>query len=475
MLDKSALKFRVTKKCLAAFAFQMGLLMLSVFFAISNEWPLEFLCALTLVSSVSLLVMLSIIEEQFFTISILFMMFLSVFHFGQAWIYLFGAEVDTKISYDIFSLYSYQQIYEIMSFCLVAYNLLGIFLIAFFDKMANYQTPKNLPEMFSEAQRIKLYRFACVFFFVLVMPVAIYDYMSITITMASGHIGLYEQSDALATWAAANSYLPFVIIMLLLGSDKKSDTWKWIYAYAIGRCLLLMILTGKRGSLIIPLLIYVYCKHKFIKPIKKSNAIWVVICGVVLLSLISFIAYTRGDYSNENFFEFILKKNIIVQILSELGGTFTTTVLAFRYTENEMVLNGKSYLGALSVSVPLSDYFFPEIKQYYSLETILNQYSPSGGALGGSLFGELFINFKWASLLIVPIISLAVAKIEKSINRFESSLFTKCASVYFAYGLWIFVRGNLVDIVFIAKRILYVFIIYYLFSLIFNKSSEKLS
>lgn len=51
-----------------------------------------------------------------------------------------------------------------------------------------------------------IFNFGIIFFFVLLIPVIIYDYLSITITAQFGHIGLYENSGALSSWAAANSY-----------------------------------------------------------------------------------------------------------------------------------------------------------------------------------------------------------------------------------------------------------------------------
>lgn len=459
-----------SKAFLVIFA-QFVNLLVAVLFTMLDSSQLKALSFYSLFSTIAIMLFLIYIVKKTFTITTMFMLFLALFHFGQAWLYAFGGEVDKTISYDVFSLYQEQAIYSMLVFSLVSYNLIALFWILFSknDKdmgEALYETP-NERKIFD---RKLIFNFGIIFFFVLLIPVTIYDYLSITITAQFGHIGLYENSGVLSTWAAANSYFPLAIIMVLLGCDPQKNGWKWMYYYAIGRCLLLMILTGKRGTFVIPLLLYIFCKHHFIKKYKRKQIIWIAIAGFLLLSMISFISYGRGDYSNMDFFEFIREKNIIVQILSELGSSFTTTVLSYNYSLSNGFLEGKSYLGALSVFLPMSDVIAPELKAYFSLETILNPYSPSGGALGGSLFGEMYINFGYYALLLSPLYALLLSKMENVINNADKhSLFAVCSSVYISYGVWIYVRGNLVDVVFIAKRTLYVFILYLVFKELFGR------
>lgn len=453
---------------IAVILFQMLFLSLG-----SNFISLRFLSVFSLINTMVVMAFVFKIGKRIFSVSSMFMLFLAVFHFGQAWLYAFGGEVDKTISYDVFSLYQEQAIYSILMFSLVSYNLIALFWILFSkNDIVSGEAIQDSPNERVVFDRKIIFNFGIIFFFVLLIPVIIYDYLSITITAQFGHIGLYENSGALSTWAAANSYFPLAIIMVLLGCDPKKNGWKWMYYYAIGRCLLLMILTGKRGSFVIPLLLYIFCKHHFIKKYKRKHIIWIAIAGIFLLSMISFISYGRGDYSNMNFFEFMREKNIIVQILSELGGSLTTTVLSYNYSLSNGFLWGKSYLGALSVFFPLSDTFFAGIKEYMSVSALLNPYSPSGGALGGSLFGEMYINFGYYALLLSPLYAWVVSKTENIINNSgKHSLFAVCSSIYISYGFWIYVRGNLVDVVFIAKRTLYVLILFLIFKELFGRRS----
>jgi oligosaccharide repeat unit polymerase len=459
-----------SKASLIIFA-QFVNLLVAVLFTMLDSNQLKALSFYSLFSTIAIMLFLIYIVKKTFTITTMFMLFLALFHFGQAWLYAFGGKVDTNIAYDNFSLYSQEEIHNILLFGLITYNLIAFFMICYLRKNSVLPTDDNKKSKFDYDRKI-VFTFGILFLLVLIVPVMIYDYLLISISTAYGHFGLYEYSDQLSVWAAANSYFPFAILMVMLGSDPSKKNWKLIYYYAIVRCILLMLLTGKRGSFVIPLILYIYCKHNFIDKYKRRHLVIGAAGLFLMLTLISFVAYGRGDYSNMNFTDFILEKNIIVQILSEFGSTFTTTILAYRYALSKGLLNGKSYLGALSVFLPFSDMLTPGLKSYMSVSALLNPNSPSGGALGGSLLGEMYINFGYFALCLTPLIAWMVGIVEKTLqNSSKYSLFSICCSVYISYGFWIWVRGNLVDVVFITKRVLYVWILYCIYILIIKRKT----
>lgn len=461
-----------SKAFLVIFA-QFVNLLVAVLFTMLDSSQLKALSFYSLFSTIAVMLFLIYVVKRTFTITTMFMLFLAMFHLGQAWLYAFGGKVDTSIAYDNFTLYPRDELYHILLFSLIAYNLIAFFLLCNFSRKDNHSdlSDENINKKMSY-DRQKVLTFGILFFLVLLVPVMIYDYLLVSISATYSHLGIYEFSEELSVWAAANSYFPLAIIMIMLGCDPKKKGWKWIYYYAIIRCLLLMLLTGKRGSFVIPLILYIFCKHFFIQKYKRRHFVLGAAGVVLFLALISFVAYGRGDYSNLNFIDFILEKNILVQTLSEFGSTFTTTILSYRYILSYGFLSGKSYLGALSVFLPFSEYFASGMQKYYSIARLLNQYSPSGGGLGGSLFGEMYINFGYYALFLTPLLAWMVSKIEKIIqNQKKYSLFSICCSVYISYGFWMWVRGNLVDVVFITKRVLYVWIIYCIYILIFKRKT----
>ena len=444
-------------------------------FICRDSASLKFFCKFSLVNTAIVIMIVCSVSKRIFSISSMFMLFLAVFHFGQAWLYVFDQKVDTTISYDIFSLYSDNVIHNTLVFSLFCYNFIALFWVLFL---------KNKPETIAgeieqsssifERDKELVLKFGVVFFLVLLIPILIYDISCIRITAESGYSGLYDNAESLSVLSAVDSYFPLAVIMVLIGCNPEKNAWKWIYYYSTARCILLMILTGKRATFVIPLLLYIFCKHRFIKRYERKYVVAIVVALLLFLSLISFISYERGDYSNMGFFDFVREKNIITQLLSEMGGTFTTTVLSRNYAVSRGFLKGRSYLGALSVFFPFSNTLFAEIKSYMSVSELLNPYSPSRGALGGSLFGEMYINFGYYSLLLAPLFAWSMSNIESIIEGWKRrNLFAVCGSIYISYGFWIYVRGNFVDVVFLAKRTLYVLIFFVVFKELFSKKRSK--
>ncbi len=450
----------------------IGALILLIFpllFLVSFAQAIKLISAYSLLITILYIFLLTKKQGVLFSPANFFMIFLSVFHFGQAWLYFFGVRVDKSLSYDIFYIYPKEKIYTVLLFSVFAFQIISSAMVLFAKNIEK----EDAKISFSEEERLKIFKFGLFLFIILIIPVLLYDYRCISIARVYGLRGIYSNYEQVATLGSINSYFPCAIIMLLLGSDPKKNVWKIVYYFAIIRSLIFMIFTGQRIQAVIPLLIYIFCKHYFIKKYEKKIFFLIILVAIVFLSIVSFVAEGRGIYSDMNFFEFVRDKNIITQVLSEFGGTFTTTILSYQYTESFGFLLGKSYLGAFSVFAPFSDVFFAEIKEFMSVSALLNPYSPSKGALGGSLFAEMYINFGWYSLFFAPLLSAFVIKINDIVLGKKQKLIFICLALYTVYGIWVFVRGNMVDVAFSLKSAVYVFLLYFVFADKFFKRGRK--
>ncbi len=450
---------------LGAGSIQLALVVLWSYLAISESISLKHICILSFFNTLIVFWTMARTRKVLFSLSAIFMMFLALFHFGQAWIYAVGSKVDKNISYDLFSLYTEDDLSNVLIFSLLAYNLVAFFLIVFAPKVVSiggrdidYQRNDFFPD------RKLVYKFGIVLFGILLIPVAIFDYLSISYASQAGYGGIYANADKLARWALFNSYFPLAIILLLLGCDPRKNGWKPIFYFAVLHSLALMVLTGHRGPHLIPVLLFFFCKHYFIKPYKAKHVVLMGCFGFILLMLLSFVSYGRHKgYANLDLIEFMREKNVFIQTFSEFGCTLVTTILAYKYTITHAFLEGKSYLGSLAVFIPFSTSLTPELKPYISISALLNPYSPSKGALGGSFFAEMYINFGYYSLMLTPVFGWIICKLENITRRPDKySLFAICCIIYIAFGLWIYARGNLYDLVTAIKRALYVFILFWL-------------
>lgn len=449
-----------------------ALLIYSLYFYNSAVPTLSQLTLFSLVNTIITLVILVITPKKICIVSWFFMLFLAVFHFGQAWLYYFGISVDTNISYDIFEIYHYDDIYNTMLFCLVTFNLLALFMLLFSKRQ--YADNQQVERDWDLSERQRILRFGVVILVILIPFVIMYDYTVISLTRSGGHKALYLYSSDYAFYSSMNAYLPLAIIMIIAGSNPKGKWWQIVLFLAISRYLFLMFSTGKRGSLVIPILLYLLCRHIFIKRYQLRQIGYFLVGGFIFISIIAFIAYSRGNNA-DSLLEFVSEKNIIVQILSEMGSTFVTTILAYQQTMVDGFWHGISYLGSLATFLPFSNILASTAKEYQVVGKILNPYSPSGGALGGSFFAELYINFGWWSVCLAPLFAWVLSIIDRILNSTKThSLILSCCCLYTSYGFWLYSRGDFLDVVLSVKRVLYVLIVYWLLFCYNRKPSIKI-
>lgn len=110
-------------------------------------------------------------------------------------------------------------------------------------------------------------------------------------------------------------------------------------------------------------------------------------------------------------------------MLQELGGTFINTILVIELCPTRLAFAcGKSYLAALLQFIPLGSNLLPGMSEYANLGSLLNQYFAKGSGLGGSFIAELYFNFSWMSLILIPIFSYIVVRLDRVITNRNSSV-----------------------------------------------------
>ena len=103
----------ITSKNDKVIAIVLQLCLIGVLAFGNSFFTLKTLSAFSIINTVVVIGLIFKIRKSILSISSMFMLFLGVFHFGQAWLYVFDAQVDTNISYDIFSLYPVENLFNI--------------------------------------------------------------------------------------------------------------------------------------------------------------------------------------------------------------------------------------------------------------------------------------------------------------------------------------------------------------------------
>lgn len=454
--------------------FQILLTLLSVYLLFDAERTFDGVVALVLINAAASLLLIAVRQRRIFTLYFCFMLFLVLFHFGQLILYVFDAQVDTSIAYDLLDLYSRYDLQQTLMFCLIAFNVMNTCGMLLVPRRRREPQPEKTPSLGQNEERgRRVYQFGLVLFCVLLIPVLIYDVQMITSASQVGYLAKYTTDTGI--FGDLEAYLPAAVLCILVTAKGQNRPWKAVYYYALIRALALMLLVGNRGNMLITAILYIYAKHWFIKPYTRKNwlSVGAICIGVVVL--MPFIAFIRGKASELGFWEYLSTNNPVTQFLSEFGSTLVTPILSFQYVDSFGFLGGKSFLGALAVLVPFSSALFGGIKQFMSVGVLLNPYAPAVGALGGSVFAELYINFGWASLVLAALFGLGVAKISQALENGARGdhPFLSGMLLYLSYGVLLYVRGDFLDIVQAGKRVLYLCVVFYLFKNLMSRRDQS--
>lgn len=450
---------------------QAVLTLISLFLTLTFELSFRGLCLFVIFDIALCLFLICLKQRRIFTVFFCFMSFLALFHFGQLVLSLFHGQVDTSISYDLVAIYGESRVASVTAFCLLGYNLIALFgLLAL---RPTESAPGAAPPTGTEEALSTVYSFGKILFIVLILPITLYDIRMCLAAAQMGYAAKYEANSSLLS--ALDLYFPAAILCMMVGSKSRGATCRGLFLYVLIRSLILLLLVGNRGPLVISLILYIYARHRFIKPYGRKQWPLVVAGCVGLTVLMPFVAYIRGGSSSLGFWEFLSLHNPVSQLLSEFGSTLVTPILAFGYTESFGFLEGNSYLGALSILFPFSNTIFGSVKEFMSVGALLNPYSPSGGALGGSLFAEMYINFGWYSLLLTPLFGAVIARLSSRLQ--DQSAYQKpfqtAMLIYICYGIFLYVRGGLTDVVLVGKRAIYLWILFALFRWIRGQRTSR--
>ena len=174
-----------------------------------------------------------------------------------------------------------------------------------------------------------------------------------------------------------------------------------------------------------------------------------------------------------SFQKFLVNYNPLTLFLSEFGSTLITPILAQRYISTYGELSGKTYFGALAILLPLSSYYMADIRNYKNIGALLNPYAPAKGALGGSLIGDIIINFGYSGLIIAGIIGFLLIYISNSICAEKGNIFFKCLLIFLSYGIIWYTRGSTEEVILAIKRCLYILIIWWGYKNLIKSQQEK--
>lgn len=387
--------------------------------------------------------------ERLFSLSVLFLLFSFVFHFGN--IVVYGLNLENKITSNFASLVSNNYFRDAVEFALFVQSFIafGMLLVFFFNK--KNMGISNLAKGDDEKYLSIIRTLGKILVLIGIGPTLYIDIGKLMLFFSSGYVSTYSlyQNGLLIILARL---FKIGVFLLIIGNKNKRNIATTILVIMVSYQLLAM-LSGNRGRAVVELLglFYIYTnlvyKIKF-KDILKYSVIAYI--GVGLINALSKFRLTQSPDLEDLKVSLIdsFQTSPIISMLHEFGGTIITVWYSFLFfSGDEFIQYGTNYLLSLFTALPnVMGVLDPiHVKAVYVLKFPASYRS----FLGGSYIGELYYSFKNLgipfALIIGVFISFLSQKTYQTIVQ-KKYVLLSIFMIIFPDILW-WIRGYFIEIV----------------------------
>ena len=457
-----------TKKIVYSLAYCI-LLVILWFLADQKNLELQF-NILTVFSFVSLGLFFASRSEKSVSFTTFFVIFLYIYNFGQVWLKCFNYEFE-RTSFLITN-YSLESINMAVLYFLAIMCFFQLFLIFFEgeEKKENAISVNNA-NVVNSSYDAALKQTTAIFYFACLIVITYNDMVQITTSMLVGYQHSYRLGrDNPLIYFMLNIF-PFLVGLGLFLFDGRRK--KFIMIHAAARSVIMMLLVGNRGMYIATICMVFMAQSAGVESKKKKGHLFqTVMLSLFLVVIAGYVADIRNLTSGRiGIAEYLRSSNIICEVLQELGGTMVNMVLLVKNVPQKLNWGyGVSYIGAFIQFIPKLSSIFPEFCKYNSIGDLLNNsLFEKGSGMGGSFIGELYLNFGWFAIFVLPFFAKIINVIEENIRSNNGSPLKKGISLYFAYAFFMYVRGNFSEFAVYARYTCYFLIVYYIMGIFVNK------
>lgn len=399
-----------------------------------------------------------------------FIVFSYFFHFGQVLMWRWGL-VNDPYYFLMVSNYSPDVILQAMMYSVLTMALVhtgALIYLLFFNKLE-----KKIDNDFNDSTNLVAIRSTgYVLLAIAIVPLMIYDGSYFRAAIAYGYLEIYNLSINNGLWDDLSRLVKPAIVFLMIGYRNKRKVANLIFILAIGYSLLKMYLIGQRGYEMVFIISLIWIRHVNIAPIKGIKFIIYSCYIIIVLTLMSLIADTRG-MSKANLTSFteiistVLEKNPIVQAVIEFGSTLTTPVVAMMNVPDNLPFgHGFTYIKSFFTLLPNINGSLTSLTKGVSPAVELSDYA---SALGGSYIAEFYYNFGWVGVLAGIVLGFIIARYSIKASYSNKLIVLISASTFLSILLW-FIRDSFV---YIPRAVLMYIVFPYIIWRLFSEFSRR--
>lgn len=403
------------KKSSIMFLFLIILISLPILFVVEQEINM-YISIVVLVELVGAIRVLHGLGYSYFSLPILFVLFTTIFHFGEAFLLALGR-------YDLFS-YTNIDLARTME----TYNLANLFaiLVEAFMVLGITLKTRQKPQIICDKgneESVELERAFLIGIILFVLGI-VPTYMNYSqqikhIMEGNMYAGIRETVDIGPIGLLGNFY-QVGIFLILIGSKNHKIRARIILIAALIFEVICM-LSGNRSSQILRIIALLFIYYRIIQKITPKKIVVFSVIGYVAVIVLYFISV----YRNSNLADLSLLKSRIIEIaggepffelLAQLGANLNVVVLTLvsipAYNNYNL---GLTYIISWCAIYPNTGGLLGNIPNMYAFLNYLDTVLP----LGGSYIGELYFNFGWFGIVFAIFIGMFIGwsslKVENAI------------------------------------------------------------
>jgi len=389
-----------------------------------------------------------ILKIKLFSISVLFVVLLYLFHFGQLLVAgLFP--LYQSYTFDYISILDLNYLKETTFICIFFIDMFFLGIV-----ISNKNNKYMILEINSEyeKQQLSVIRKIGWIMFVFSFPIEVcIDFVKLLGALSGGYSAAIDSTSSIPGVVGALGNFMFTAIGILLIGYKNNTTKAKNILYLVVAYCLIMMFTGNRGHQVAALIAFSYIANKTFFKVSAKKALFVVLIiflGITFLNII-FVSRSNGIYYIvSNFPELVenqLEKSMILETLASFGGTIYTPYLVVtdNIIKSRQISYGLTYLYSLASILPDVG-IFTDINSLAIFQKALN-----GSALGGSVIGELFYNFKYFGSIFAVLIGILINKFSMNLEKylFQKEYIKAIFYLPILFNILWWVRGCFTDMV----------------------------